>query len=83
MPIPITQVSSLSNFPPTLPNVPPNYPSGPAPGKIQLLLNSNSNYLYHKFNPFTNYHDSILSSVLSNKQPFIYTYIDEKDKSTF
>jgi hypothetical protein len=81
MPKAITQVSSLSNFPPTLPNVPPNYPSGPAPGKIQLLLNSNSNYLYHKFNPFTNYHDSILSSVLSNKQPFIYTYIDEKDKS--
>lgn len=68
----------LVGFPPTLPNIPPNYPTKPTPGKIELLLNSNTNYLYHKFSPYTNYHDSVFASILSDKQPFIYTYIDKK-----
>ena len=70
-------LTKLTGFPPTLPNVPPNYPTKPTPGKIQLLLNSNSNYLYHRFSPYTNYHDSVLASVLSNQQPFVYTFIDK------
>lgn len=72
-----TQVIRLTNVPPTLPNIPSNFPLRPAPGKIELLLNANDTYLYHKFTPFTNYHDSILSSVLSNQQPFLYTFIDQ------
>lgn len=75
-----TSVIKLSNFPATLPNVPPNYPTGRAPGKIALLLNANDTYLYRRFSPYTNYHDSLLAPILSNKQPFVYTYIDEKDK---
>lgn len=74
------QVIRLTNVPPTLPNVPANFPLGPAPGKLELLLNANDSYLYHKFTPFTNFHDSILSSVLSNQQPFVYTFVDQANK---
>jgi len=83
MPIPATTVVKLKNFPPKLLHVPPNYPLGPAPGKLQLLLNSNAYQLYHKYSPFTNYHDSILGGVLSDQQPFVYTYIDQFQNSTF
>ena len=79
MPLASTSVIALSNFPPTLPNVPPNYPLRPAPNKIELLLNSNDNYLYHRFSPYTNYHDNLFSQVLSDKQPFVYTFIDQKN----
>jgi hypothetical protein len=78
-----TSVVRLSNFPPKLLNVPPNYPLGPAPGKLQLLLNSNSYQLYHKYSPFTNHNDSILGGILSDQQPFVYTYIDQFQNSTF
>lgn len=77
MPLASTSVIKLTNFPPTLPNVPPNYPLDTAPGKLELLLKANESYLYHKFSPYTNYHDSLLAPILSNKQPFVYTYIDE------
>ena len=83
MPIGIPSVIKLSDFPPTLPNVPKNYPSGPAPGKLELILNANSTYLYHEFNPYTNYKDSVLASVLSNRQPFLYTYIDQYQNGIF
>lgn len=83
MPLASTTVISLTNFPPKLPNVPPNYPTGPAPGKLQLLLNSNQTYLYHRFTPYTNYKDSILSQVLSDQQPFVYTFIDQAQNSKF
>jgi len=79
MPLASTTVIRLSNFPPTLPNVPPNYPTGRCPGKLKLLLNANDNYLYHRFSPYTNYHDSLFAQVLSDKQPFVYTFIDQKD----
>ena len=75
--------SPTQNFPVKLPTVPSNYPSGPAPGKLQSLLVSNENYLYHQFSPYTNYHDSLFSGVLSNQQPFVYTYIDNYQNSTF
>lgn len=83
MPNSATYVVRLSNFPPKLPNVPPNYPLGPAPGKLQELLVSNQHFLYHRFSPFTNYHDSILGGILSDKQPFVYTYIDQAQNSKF
>lgn len=80
MPVQPTNITKLENFPPTLPNVPLNYPSGPAPGKLQLLLNSNDNYLYHKFSPYTNYNSTILGGILSDQQPFVYTFIDKAKK---
>ncbi len=83
MPIPATSVVKLKNFPPKLLHVPPNYPLGPAPGKLQLLLNSNAYQIYHKYSPFTNYNDSILGGILSDQQPFVYTYIDQFQNSTF
>jgi len=83
MPNPAITVVRLSNFPPKLHNVPPNYPLGPAPGKLQLLLNSNAHQIYHKYSPFTNYNDSILGGILSDQQPFVYTYIDEFQNSAF
>lgn len=84
MPNPTTQVIKLSGFPPKVPNVPPNYPIGKSqPGNLEKLISANSGYYYHQFSPFTNYHDSLLSSILSNKQPFVYTYIDEAQNSTF
>ena len=79
----VDSVQKLTGFPPLVKNVPANWPTKPAPDKISLLFNYNSNNLYHKFSPFTNYHDSMLSGILSNKQPFVYTYIDEAQNSTF
>lgn len=78
-----THIIRLANFPSVLPNLPPNYPLGPAPGKLQLLLNSNDNFLYHRFNPYTNHSDSIFGGLLSDKQPFVYTYIGDAKNSTF
>src|ERR1017187_883814 len=76
-------VTKLSNVPPTLPNRPLNYPTTQKPGTTKLLLESNDTHLYHKFSPYTNYKDSVFASVLSNRQPFVYTYIDEAQKSVF
>ena len=78
-----TQIIKLSTFPERVRNMPANYPMNSAPGKIEKLLRANSSYYYHQFSPFTNYHDSILSPILSNKQPFVYTYIDDAQNSTF
>ena len=79
MPLASTTVIKLTNFPPTLPNVPAIWPIRPAPCKLALLLKANSEYLYHRFSPYTNYHDSLFAPILSNKQPFVYTFIDQKD----
>ena len=73
-------VLALSGFPPLVKNVPPNWPNVPAPNKLSLLWNYNYHDIYHKFSPFTNYDDNLLSCILSDKQPFVYTYIDESDK---
>lgn len=77
----IDSVLALSGFPPLVPHVPPNWPQGPSVGKIGLLWKYNNHELYHKFSPYTNYHDSLFASLLSNKQPFVYTYIDEAGNS--
>ena len=63
--------------------IPQNYPTTPTPGKLQLLLGSNDNYLYSKFSPYTNYHDSLLSNVLPNRQPFVYTNINDGQNGIF
>lgn len=76
-------VITLTGFPPLVPHVPANWPTRPSPNKLSLLWQYNNHELYHKFSPYTNYHDSLLSHVLSNKQPFVYKFIDEADKTTF
>ena len=73
-------VLALSGFPPLVKNVPPNWPQVPTPNKLSLLWNYNYHDIYHKFSPFTNYEDNLLSCILSDKQPFVYTYIDESNK---
>jgi len=79
----IDQINQLSGFPVGVRNVPPNYPSRPTPDKLSLLWKYNNQELYHRFSPYTNYHDSMFSGILSNQQPFVYTYIDEFQKSAF
>jgi len=62
-------------------NIPPNLPN--TPGKIQLLFNDNSNYLYSKFSPYTTYKGGLLGGILSDKQPFVYTTINGGQKGLF
>lgn len=76
-------VLTLTGFPPLVPNVPANWPTRPTPNKISLLWQYNFHELYHKFSPFTNYHDSLLTSFLPDKQPFVYKFIDEAQNTTF
>lgn len=80
---PFTTVLKLKGFPPEVKNVPALWTNEPKQGKISLLWNANYHNIYHKFSPFTNYEDNMLSVVLSDKQPFLYTYVDEADKSMF
>jgi len=75
----IDAIAPLQGFPPLVQNVPPNYPLGPQPGKISLLFNANSENLYRKFSPYTD-HDSLLN-FLPNKQPFIYKYPGEGNRT--
>lgn len=75
----VDSVLALEGFPPLIKNVPPNWPTVPTPDKISLLWKYNYHNLYHKYSPFTNYHENVLSGILSDKQPFVYTYIDETD----
>ena len=76
-----TPVVGLSGFPPKLPHVPPNYPTKPSPGKISDLFNYNYNYLYNKFSPYTNYNSNLLGGILSDKQPFVWTTINQGTKN--
>lgn len=74
----IDSVIALTGFPAAVPNVPANWPTEPQPGKISLLWQYNYHELYHKFSPFTNFKaDNFLGGILSDKQPFVYTFIDE------
>ena len=75
----VDSVLALTGFPPLVKNVPANWPTVPTPDKISLLWKYNYHNLYHKFSPFTNYENGLFSAFLSDKQPFIYTYIDETD----
>jgi hypothetical protein len=72
-------VLALTGFPPLIKNVPSNWTTSPAPDKISLLWNANYKEIYHKFSPYTNYNYNILGGLLSNQQPFVYTYIDESN----
>ncbi len=75
-------VLALTNFPPTVRNVPPNYPTTPQPGKISLLFNANSTNIYHDApTPWTN--GSNPFGIIPNKQPFVYRYPDEAQNSFF
>lgn len=76
-------VLALNGFPPLVLNVPPNWPTRPDPNKLSLLWQFNYHQIYHKYSPFTNFHDSLLGGILPDKQPFVYTFIDEAGNSTF
>ena len=65
----------LTGFPPTL-KIPPNYPTEPQSGKLEQLLLHNEYEIYHKFKPYTE-NTNLLK--FGKEQPYIYTYIDEKD----
>lgn len=76
----VDSVLALTGFPPLVRNVPANWPTVPQVDKISLLWQYNYHDIYHKFSPYTNYNYNLLGGLLSNQQPFVYTYIDEKDK---
>ena len=73
----VDSVLALVGFPPLVKNVPANWPTTPTPNKISLLWQYNYHDIYHKFSPYTNYNYNLLGGLLSNQQPFVYTYIDE------
>ena len=56
-------------------NIPKHLPN--SPGKLAILLNDNSNFLYNEFSPYTNGQGGILGGILSDEQPFVYTTITE------
>ena len=59
--------------------VPLNYPTIPAPGKLQALLETNEKSIYHRYSPYVGYDDGLVDKILKfgAKQPFIYDYIDK------
>jgi len=77
----IDQIVPLPGFPPLVKNVPANYPMTPQPGKISLLFEYNKQNIWRKFSPYTE-GDNIFG-IFPNKQPFVWRYIDEKNKSLF
>lgn len=68
---------------PVLVPVPPGYPDTPTPGKLELLLNFNSHYLYHKFSPYTDYDNGLSLFNFGAKDPLIWAYPDEGKKGLF
>lgn len=59
---------------PLLPiNIPGNYPTVPAPGKIAILFGANKHDLYHRLSPYG--YDTFLG--IKTRQPFMYAYPDE------
>lgn len=73
-----TSGNKLSGVP-TLVKIPPNYPVEPQPGKLSMLLDYNDKEIYHKFSPYT---DNTNLLKFGREQPYIWRYIDEKDKSS-
>lgn len=52
------------------------YPTQPAVGKPEMILNTNSTTLYHRFSPYSNYSQN--GGFLNwGDQPFYYVYIDQ------
>ena len=54
--------------------IPANYPKTPAPGKLELLLNTNSTKLYREFSPYSDYNQNNLIGGFTT-QPYFYTFI--------
>ena len=55
---------------------PAGYPTGPSVGKPELILNTNSTELYHKFSPYSNFSQN--GGLLNwGDQPFYYVYVDQ------
>lgn len=74
-------IQVLTGFPPSVKNVPANWPVRPTPDKISLLFNFNSQNIYHKFNPYTIGDNPF--GIIPNRQPFVYRYPDEAKQSFF
>lgn len=55
--------------------VPPDYPTFPTPGKLELLWATNEQSIYHRYSPYADYGNVLLN--FGTRQPFIYAYIDE------
>ena len=55
---------------------PAGYPTGPSVGKPELILNTNSTELYHRFSPYSNFSQN--GGLLNwGDQPFYYVYVDQ------
>ena len=67
-----------AHFEPTWATIsrPGGFPTQPAVGKPEMILNNNSSRLYHRFSPYSNY--SQTGGLLNwGDQPFYYVYIDQ------
>lgn len=55
---------------------PEGYPTGPAVGKPEMILqyNGNAKSLYHRFSPYSNYHQGLISW---GDEPYYYIYPDQ------
>ena len=55
---------------------PAGYPTGPAVGKLALILQSKGNdkSLYHRFSPYSNYHQGLIDW---GDEPYYYIYPDQ------
>lgn len=67
-------MANVSTIRPDSMKIPLGYPTMPAPGKLQLLYNANSEDLYHRLSPYGS--DTFLG--IKTREPFFYTYPDEK-----
>lgn len=58
---------------------PSGYPTGPRVGKPELILqyNGNSSALYHRYSPYSNYHQGLLDW---GDEPYYYVYPDQGSK---
>jgi hypothetical protein len=72
----------MADFQPTwaLIKKPVNYPTDPTVGKIQLIWQTNSKSLYHRFSPYTDYDIGLANKLIGDKEPFYYIYPDQNNQ---
>lgn len=75
-------MGSQQTFAPTpaLITIPPNFPSEPTPGKIEILWSANTKNLYHRLSPYTDYDRTLLNKFIGDTEPFYYVYPDQNNK---
>lgn len=75
-------MGSVQTFKPTpsgVISIPPNYPTIPTPGKIEILWDANNHKLYHKLSPYTDYDRTPLNKLLGDVEPFFFVYPDQNN----